>query len=369
MPEPIGLPELPVDQPAGPDLSLDVRFREMEAAARGKAEGQFGNTIDPAVPPDWRLTEQIATDLLGETRDLRIMAFLAIARLNLAGLPGFAACLGMIRHHLDTLWDRVHPELDPEEENDPLPRANALLSLQNPVTVLRAVRDAPLAVVPASTLRAMQEAGIGNLPRPTPVRYRDLAVLSGSSELEAGAGILSEAEARDIFAAASKAQVASVREAVAAAIGDVAGIAAGFDRHAPPGSGPDLSSLTKLLHDVSREMERFEAVVETASVYQGSADPVDGDPAGPGRDDDARGTAAPRAVATIRAIIALTHREDAMHALQLASSFFRTHEPSSPLPLLIDRAVRLAPLPFLDVLKDLAPDGLMQARMVAGTQE
>ena len=40
---------------------------------------------------------------------------------------------------------------------------------------------------------------------------------------------------------------------------------------------------------------------------------------------------------------------------------------SSPLPLLIDRAKRLAPMPFLDILRDLAPDGLAQAQTIAGT--
>ena len=58
----------------------------------------------------------------------------------------------------------------------------------------------------------------------------------------------------------------------------------------------------------------------------------------------------PRAV-TIRSIASLTHRDEALHALDLASAYFRTHEPSSPLPLLIDRAKRLAPLPFLEILR------------------
>jgi type VI secretion system protein ImpA len=65
----------------------------------------------------------------------------------------------------------------------------------------------------------------------------------------------------------------------------------------------------------------------------------------------------------------LNSREDALHALELAAAYFRTNEPSSPLPLLIDRAKRLAPLPFLEILRDLAPDGLAQAQTVAGTTD
>ena len=63
----------------------------------------------------------------------------------------------------------------------------------------------------------------------------------------------------------------------------------------------------------------------------------------------------------------LGSRDDALHALELAAAYFRQHEPSSPLPLLIDRAKRLAPLPFMEILRDLAPDGLLQAQTIAGT--
>ena len=78
-------------------------------------------------------------------------------------------------------------------------------------------------------------------------------------------------------------------------------------------------------------------------------------------------TAPVRSVMSVQSIAAINSRDDALHALELASNYFRDHEPSSPLPLLIDRAKRLAPMPFLDILRDLAPDGLAQAQTIAGT--
>lgn len=363
MPELISLPELSPDMPSGPDLGLDPRFGEMEAAARGKPEGQFGNTIEPAVPPDWKLTERLATELLAQTRDLRVMVFLAVARLHTAGLPGFASMLALIRHTLETGWEHVHPQLDPEDDNDPMPRANALLTFQNPVSVLRAVREAPLAVVPLSTIRAMQEAGNVSLPRPQPVSYRDLAIISGAVDADAGGERLGAAEARDVFAHARREQLAAVSEALVSAAADIAGIDAAFNARAPVGSGPDLSALTKLLREAHHEMQRYvpEAAPGGDAAGLGDADVALADGAVP----DGRPASQPRAV-TIRSIASLTHRDEAVYALDLASAFFRLHEPSSPLPLLIDRAKRLAPMPFLEILEDLAPDGLMQARMVAG---
>ncbi len=81
------------------------------------------------------------------------------------------------------------------------------------------------------------------------------------------------------------------------------------------------------------------------------------------------GGAQPARAASLRSIAALTSRDDALRALELAAAFFRANEPSSPLPLLIDRACRLATLPFMDILRDLAPDGLQQAQVIAGPQQ
>jgi type VI secretion system protein ImpA len=42
------------------------------------------------------------------------------------------------------------------------------------------------------------------------------------------------------------------------------------------------------------------------------------------------------------------------------------HEPSNPAPLLIRRAQRLMSKSFIDLVRDLAPDGLTQLERIAG---
>jgi type VI secretion system protein ImpA len=66
------------------------------------------------------------------------------------------------------------------------------------------------------------------------------------------------------------------------------------------------------------------------------------------------------------ALTEVTNRADAMRLLDLVSDYYRKNEPSSPLPLLIARARRLADKDFLDILRDLAPDALGQAQNVVG---
>jgi type VI secretion system protein ImpA len=59
-------------------------------------------------------------------------------------------------------------------------------------------------------------------------------------------------------------------------------------------------------------------------------------------------------------------RQDAIRALDAVAAFFRAHEPSSPVPLFIERAKRLVSKTFLEVLQDIAPEGVSQAKLIGG---
>jgi type VI secretion system protein ImpA len=345
MPAPLILPDPPDGSPAGPDLESDADFLEMGRVAKGKAETQYGNTIEPATPPDWKETARLAESLLERTRDLRVMAYAAVAQLNLRGLPGYAQYVSTIRHTLDSLWDHVHPQLDPDEPDDPMQRSNALMLLQDAGGVLRPLRDMPLATT----------------PKTGPISWRAIAVMNGLIEAEPGRDKVSDASVRAAFAGTDPDRLAALRDAVQSVADDLTAIPAIFDTKSTYGSGPDLDSLAKLIRDIGKELDRYASAPATPDESpMEEAETADSSAAAPDRPvPNAR-------AATIQSIVALTSRDDALRALELAATYYRVHEPSSPLPLLIDRALRLAPLPFLDILRNLAPDGLLQAQMVAG---
>ena len=56
-----------------------------------------------------------------------------------------------------------------------------------------------------------------------------------------------------------------------------------------------------------------------------------------------------------------------MRVLDKACDYFERHEPSSPVPLLLRRAKRLVSKDFMEILRDLAPDGVSQAENIGGT--
>lgn len=349
--EPLALPEVADEPPAGPDLEYDPDFLAMKQAAAGSAESQFGDTVEGAVAADWKEVTNKAMDLLGRSRDLRVLVMLAAAHVNMKNLPGFASTLMTIRQQIETTWAEVHPLLDPEEPEDTQVRSNALLDLKDARRMLRPLREVPLAVPPRGQ---------------SPVTWRDIAVASGAMEAEPGREKMSAAEIRGGFAATEPARLLAVGEALDVIAAELAAIPRAFDAHAGVGQGPDFDPLPKLVRDMRMEVTRY----QDTSGEGAAEDTAGGEEGGEEGETEERAPRAARgggrSFTSLRSITALESREDALHALTLASSYFRLNEPSSPLPLLIDRAARLSSMPFMDILRDLAPDGLLQAQTVAG---
>ena len=339
------LPDLSDDAPAGEDLELDPDFSAMERAAERKPETQFGDVITPAEPPNWKEVEALATSLLERTRDLRVLVHLAVARLNLSGPPAFAEVLGQILHQIEQRWEVVHPKLDPEDDNDPTLRANTLSRLRDERNVLRALRDMALA----------------RSPQTGPITWRDIAVFNNQIEPEPGQEKRSEAFIRGAFSNTDPDRLRALREGVDLAVEEVAAIGSTFDTLAGPCL--DLTNLTKLLDNIQKDLRRFEPSAGEAAPE--ITEDVPGTVAVPGTSQPQ--AAAQRAM-TVRSITSVSAREDALYLLELVSTYFRNNEPSSPVPMLIDRARRLATMEFIDILRDLAPDGMGQAQIIAGPQ-
>src|SRR5256885_8758517 len=81
----------------------------MESAAQGKVEQQFGDTVIPAEPPDWRDVERQASALMQRTKDLRVAVLLCRAWTILHGLPGTLQGLQLCGALLERHWEHVHP--------------------------------------------------------------------------------------------------------------------------------------------------------------------------------------------------------------------------------------------------------------------
>ena len=333
--------------PAGPNLEFDADFGALERAAQGKPEQQYGDTIIPAEEPDWKEVGSLALTLLDRTRDLRVLAHFAVARLHLAGLAEFAGVLQLIRQLLESRWADIHPQLDTEDDNDPTLRANALLRVAHPGLVLRYLRDMPLASSPR----------VGNYS------WRDVAIATGVLESDA-----KEKPTEAVVAfrlpgqrsrAAARAQKPPPRTQATRGRHPRR-----VDTNSGPGTGPDFDELVKILKDLGRTIDRYAAMPAAAP------DQITPDDAGgsqPRAVIAGETPSAPRpGLVTVGQLTEVTNRADALRLLDLVTQYYQRFEPSSPLPLLIERARRLAEKNFLEVLRDLAPSGVDQAQIVVG---
>jgi type VI secretion system protein ImpA len=80
----------------------------------------------------------------------------------------------------------------------------------------------------------------------------------------------------------------------------------------------------------------------------------------------AAGTAAAGPAAGFAVDGEIGSRDDVIRVLDRICEYYERHEPSSPLPMLLRRAKRLATMSFLDILRELAPDGVAQAEALGG---
>jgi type VI secretion system protein ImpA len=319
------------DLPCGEDLEYDSMFLEMQRASLGKDEQQFGATIIPAEPADWREVERLARQLSQRTRDVRVMAYLARAAAELRGLPGYAADLAELADALHRYWPSIHPHLLTDGEADPLPRMNTLASLGALQGCGRSVRSARLldGIHGQLTLRdaeAVLEGGRGS----------EQLYPGGRPRLEE---ILRQARQQGTPEVSA---VDAIRESLR-------GIQALMREKLGSEWMPDFSGLLRSLDVVAHawghdELPKQDEPIEATQLVE-TDQPSPSSPVATARN------AWPDSIRT---------RDEALLMLAKVSAYFETHEPSHPAPYLIRRTQQLISMSFHDLLKNLAPQGLEQ---------
>lgn len=328
------------DAPCGPNLEYDPVFLQLEEAALGKPEVQYGGSVTPAVPPDWKIVRQLAFDLLSRSRDLRIAVPLTRALLALQGMTGFASGMHLIEGLLATHWDSVHPQLDPDDDNDPMTRINTLSTLAEFTTILREVRDAPLVVSRAHGRFSLRSIDIAN---------GELDPAEGEARpalgvIDAAFDDMPDADLQALVGALTSA--AASNTAIETILNERVGAAQSLDLSAP-------GKLLRRAGDFVRERltRRGGTDGDSAVVAAGSA----------------LSSALPSAGTRQGVSGDITSRADVTLMLDKICGYYARAEPSSPIPLLLQRAQRLVDKNFMEILQDLTPDGLAQLYTLSGT--
>jgi type VI secretion system protein ImpA len=293
----------------------------------------FGSATGYEDAPDWGEVQNRALEALKKSKDVRALAHLGAASIRTEGLVPFSWTLAAAASWLDSNWEGTYPLVD----EDAMVRRNALNCFADPIATIDGLRRAPLV--------AHRQHGRFSL--------RDIEIASGQVSPAQDEARADEAQIGAAFAAIPFEDLQGTIDCVGGLQASIRQIdqtmrERGGGDEAAPGFEPLVGLLGRMAKVLATyRAARPEAAVESAQV-EGEGD-EGGAPAGvPG---------------TVRS------REDAVRVLDSVAEFFRRTEPSSPVPLFLDRAKRLVSKDFLEVLADIAPDALPQARSAGGVRD
>lgn len=326
------------DSPSGENLEYDPIFTEMEIAGQPGEERQIGDEVTAAEDPDYSDLAEKALAVLEKSHDLRAAVFLADAYLNTKGLAGFADVTTYVRGCLEDFWDSCHPELDEDDDDDPTMRINAVQGLGGAETIYRSLRRTALT----------ESRNFGRLS------LRDMEIAEG--KMAAPSGMENVPDSATISAAFQDTDddfLTTLLTAAQVAEDNVRAISGLFDDRTP-GQGPDLDEVIKLLRQIKRRLTEY-----------ASAEGVD-DTA---QDDDADDMGGGASMAVGGPVGGINSPSDVSNALDRIVAYYRRSEPSSPVPIMLERAKRLVGADFLTIMKDMAPDGVDNVHLIGGIED
>jgi type VI secretion system protein ImpA len=318
-------------RPIAPDQVCGEDLEDTPLLASFDAFRVFGQAAPHDPAPDWGAIAARAAEGLCRSKDLRLLAYLGTALLRTDGLAPFAETLAVASQWLEAYWTDTYPRID----EDAILRRNALNCFADQMAVVDALRRLPLV--------DNRQHGSFSL--------RDVEMATGVAPGDGDAPPIDEARIDAAFAVLPREAITQLQDTIGRAQSALSSIAAKMrdegGRDASPGFDPLSAQLTKIDRVLRAQLA------------------LRGDGAGQSDGDAAPGDAS--AGPSISGVV--KSRQDAIRALDAVSAFFRQHEPSSPVPMIVDRAKRLVAKDFLEVLADIAPDAVGQARSAGGLRD
>lgn len=334
--------DVPGNDPNGADCGYDPLYLQLETLAVGEPERTMGESVVEGKDPDWRAVRKSCLELWQRTRDLRVAAYLALSGLALEGFKGFADGVALLRSLVLDRWEGVWPRLDPEDDNDPMERLN-ILAMISPAP---GTFDDPIRFVPLFRQTRLVPEG----PRYT---LRDLLIAEG--EIDGGDQKVDPA----LLTAEMTAVPHDVMVAQNAEIERLTADLAAISEAIPEKTANEASVSFETLQNELKTVKRFYAKFAHAEAEAAPADAAE-PPAANGL--------VPRVAAADPASVQARTRAEALMLLKKGCDYFRTSEPTSPVPYLVERALRMAEMNFMDILAEIDPSGVERGRDILGVK-
>jgi type VI secretion system protein ImpA len=320
------LQALSAEHPCGEDLE------DTQLLASFDGYRLFGQSAPLASDTDWREIRDRSLEALEKSKDFRLLAHLASAVVRTEGFAAFAQTLSVAAHWLESWEGEVFPRVD----EDAILRRNALNGFADRMAVVDGARRAPI----------LTHAQLG------PLSIRDIEIAIGQVMPLEEETAMDETQLGALLAASSVENLQALSAQLNEAVSSLESIEERMRSQGGAAAAPDFEGLLAPLAR-AQKLVNDHLATRSPTATEASADEGAQPAAGSG----------PAAVGSIRT------RQDATRALDAVAAFFRTNEPSSPIPLLIERAKRLVAKDFLEVLAELAPEALAPAKAASGVRD
>lgn len=345
------LKEVSPEAPSGElDLSGEPAFIDLEIKIEGTPEREFGGQIvQEAKDPDWQEVKKAALELCARTHDLRVVMYLTRALLHTDGFDGLASGLALLHGLIDRYWDSLFPQLDPDDNYDPIQRINILAALSEGEDILVPLRKTDLCASKRLGHYGFRDVLIANgkidaskngkTPPPTMV------------EIEAA---FKDTDINDMVAKQTTIETALGN---LSRLKDELHIKVG-DSHA--GSIPDFKNLSEALKEMG-------AIIKKQ--LQDRMPPPSSNPDSALATDETAGapSAGSENTPQYSPVSGINNRQDVIRLLDKICKYYEHFEPGSPVPLLLKRARQLVEKNFIEIIQDLAPDSAGKIKsLIAG---
>ena len=317
-----------LSRPLSDDNPCGENLEDTQLLASFDSYRLFGATTPLGTEIDWREMRDKSLEALDKSHDLRLLAHYAAASARLEGWMGFLGSIGVAASWSRANWDAMFPRID----EDAILRKNALSCLSDRMAILDGLRRASI----------VEHKQLGK------VTLRDVELAAGEVQpTAADTSPVSDSQITAVMTATELPPLQELATGLATAIADLGAIETQMRDVGGSDSTPDFDPLKLMLSRVRKLVD-----AQLAARGVGAA--------------TAGGDAAEAAGGAVGAI---KSRADAMRAMEAIATFFKQTEPSSPVPLFLERARRLVGKNFLEVLSDVAPDGVTTARAAGGIKD
>jgi type VI secretion system protein ImpA len=293
----------------------------------------FGSSTPLNPETDWRDIRDKSFEALAQSHDVRLLTHYAAAAARLDGWNGFLGSIGVAAEWARNRWDTFYPRID----EDAIMRKNALSCFADRMAVLDGLRRVPI----------VEHVQLGR------ITLRDVEIAAGETQpTDADTNPATESQISAVFQGTELEELNTLAKALGTAIADIAAIESRMRDVGGSESSPDFEPLNVMLKRVNKLVGE-----QLAARGVGEAGAAEGGAEG------GTGGGVTVAVGSIKS------RADAMKAMDAIANFFKQNEPSSPVPLFLERAKRLVGKNFLEVLSDVVPDGVPAARAAGGIKD